>query len=73
MEDERQAINAQAFIEDIMLILIPDLHKVFFDDDHYNAGHGHAYLTYGVNSSVGALIIVRPDHCELTCLRSGVC
>ncbi|KAF2264742.1 phenol 2-monooxygenase-like protein [Lojkania enalia] len=40
---------------------IRDLHKVYVDDEHYNAGHGRAYERYGVDSSVGAVIIVRPD------------
>ncbi|KAB5533390.1 FAD binding domain-containing protein [Coniochaeta sp. 2T2.1] len=37
------------------------LHKVVFDDESYNSGHGHAYEAYGVDPAVGALIIVRPD------------
>ncbi|KAF2650039.1 hypothetical protein K491DRAFT_609571 [Lophiostoma macrostomum CBS 122681] len=40
---------------------IRDLHKVYVDDEHYNAGHGHAYERYGVNPGVGAVVIVRPD------------
>ncbi|KAF2851460.1 phenol 2-monooxygenase-like protein [Plenodomus tracheiphilus IPT5] len=40
---------------------IRDLHKTYIDDSHYNAGHGHAYEGYGVDTSVGALVIVRPD------------
>ncbi|KAI8931943.1 hypothetical protein NX059_010844 [Plenodomus lindquistii] len=40
---------------------IRDLHKTYIDDSHYNAGHGHAYEAYGVDPSVGAVIIVRPD------------
>ncbi|KAF2276312.1 2-polyprenyl-6-methoxyphenol hydroxylase [Westerdykella ornata] len=38
-----------------------DLHKVYVDDEHYNAGHGHAYERYGVEPMVGAVVIVRPD------------
>ncbi|KAF1958023.1 phenol 2-monooxygenase-like protein [Byssothecium circinans] len=38
-----------------------DLHKVYIDDEHYNAGHGHAYEKYGVDPGVGAVVIVRPD------------
>ncbi|CAI6341361.1 unnamed protein product [Periconia digitata] len=40
---------------------IRDLHKVYIDDEHYNAGHGHAYEKYGVDPSQGAVVIVRPD------------
>jgi len=43
---------------------IRDLHKVYIDDEHYNHGHGHAYEKYGVDSEVGAVVIVRPDQCE---------
>lgn len=28
-------------------------------------GHGHAYETYGIDKSVGAIVVVRPDQCEL--------
>ena len=48
----------------VVLSQASDLHKVFFDDHHYNAGHGHAYEKYGINRAVGALVIVRPDHCR---------
>lgn len=40
---------------------IKDLHKTYIDDEHYNAGHGHAYEQYGVDTEQGALVIVRPD------------
>jgi phenol 2-monooxygenase len=40
-----------------------DVHKVFVDDAHYNAGHGHAYEGYGVGRD-GAVVVVRPDQCE---------
>lgn len=40
---------------------IRDLHKTYIDDEHYNSGHGHAYEKYGVDPSVGAVVIVRPD------------
>ncbi|KAJ4362441.1 hypothetical protein N0V83_010534 [Neocucurbitaria cava] len=40
---------------------IRDLHKTYIDDDHYNSGHGYAYEKYGVDSSVGAVVILRPD------------
>lgn len=42
-----------------------DLHKVYVDDEHYNSGHGHAYARYEVEPAVGAVVIVRPDQCEL--------
>lgn len=40
---------------------IADLHKTYVDDEHYNAGHGHAYEQYGVDEGTGAMVIVRPD------------
>ncbi|KFY01163.1 hypothetical protein O988_02882 [Pseudogymnoascus sp. VKM F-3808] len=39
-----------------------DLHKVYFDDESYNSGHGKAYECYGIEPSKGAVVIVRPDH-----------
>jgi hypothetical protein len=41
-----------------------DLLKTFVDDDSYNSGHGHAYEKYGIGVEEGAVVIVRPDHCE---------
>lgn len=41
-----------------------DLHKVYFDDESYNSGHGKAYEFYGIEPSRGAVAIVRPDHCR---------
>ena len=41
------------------------LTKVYADDESYNSGHGHAYEAYGVDPKRGALVVVRPDHCEL--------
>lgn len=41
-----------------------NLFKVYADDESYNSGHGHAYEAYGVDPAKGALVIVRPDHCE---------
>jgi phenol 2-monooxygenase len=38
-----------------------DLHKTYIDDEHYNAGHGHAYEKYGVDPEKGAVVVVRPD------------
>lgn len=49
-------------------MLDADLHKTYIDDEHYNSGHGHAYEKYGVDPSVGALVVVRPDHCECLCV-----
>ncbi|KAF2126640.1 hypothetical protein P153DRAFT_388672 [Dothidotthia symphoricarpi CBS 119687] len=40
---------------------IRDLHKTYTDDEHYNSGRGHAYEKYGVDASVGAVVLVRPD------------
>ncbi|KAF2873777.1 FAD binding domain-containing protein [Massariosphaeria phaeospora] len=49
---------------------IRDLHKVYIDDEHPNAGHGHAYEKYGVDPNVGAVVVVRPDQyvAKVTCL-----
>lgn len=43
---------------------LPGLFNIFVDDESYNSGHGHAYQAYGVDPKRGALVIVRPDHCE---------
>ena len=40
------------------------LTKVYADDESYNSGHGHAYAAYGVDAQKGALVLVRPDHCQ---------
>ena len=48
----------------VALTIMPDLHKTYIDDEHYNSGHGHAYKNYGVNPDVGAVVVVRPDQCE---------
>ncbi|PWY65706.1 phenol 2-monooxygenase [Aspergillus heteromorphus CBS 117.55] len=40
---------------------IRDLHKIFFDDESYNKGHGHVYDHLGISPDKGAIIIVRPD------------
>jgi phenol 2-monooxygenase len=45
------------------IISLIDLHKVYFDDESYNSGHGKAYECYGIEPSKGAVVIVRPDHC----------
>ncbi|KAH6668409.1 hypothetical protein B0J14DRAFT_600681 [Halenospora varia] len=40
---------------------IRELHQVYFDDESYNHGHGHAYQKFGVDPERGAIIVVRPD------------
>ncbi|PLB46453.1 phenol 2-monooxygenase, partial [Aspergillus steynii IBT 23096] len=40
---------------------IRDLHKIYFDDESYNKGHGQAYEFLGISPQKGAIIIVRPD------------
>ncbi|KAL4891497.1 FAD binding domain-containing protein [Aspergillus ambiguus] len=40
---------------------IRDLHKIFFDDESYNKGHGQLYEYLGINPQKGAIVIVRPD------------
>lgn len=41
-----------------------DLHKIYYDDESYNDGHGRAYEYLGIDPAQGALIIVRPDQCK---------
>ncbi|KAJ5263894.1 hypothetical protein N7478_011499 [Penicillium angulare] len=38
-----------------------DLHKIYYDDDSHNQGHGHAYEFLGIDPNHGAIIIARPD------------
>lgn len=38
-----------------------DYWKIFVDDDSHHNGHGHAYEKYGIDPSVGAFVVVRPD------------
>ncbi|RAL12949.1 putative phenol 2-monooxygenase [Aspergillus homomorphus CBS 101889] len=45
-----------------------DLHKIFFDDESYNKGHGHLYEHLGISPEKGAIIIVRPDQYVSTVL-----
>ncbi|PKY09356.1 hypothetical protein P168DRAFT_263750 [Aspergillus campestris IBT 28561] len=40
---------------------IRDLHKLYFDDESYNKGHGQAYEHLGISPQEGAIVIVRPD------------
>ena len=42
----------------------PGLFNIFVDDASYNSGHARAYQAYGIDPKRGALVIVRPDHCE---------
>jgi len=46
------------------MLTFSDLHKVFFDDESYNSGHGHAYEFYGIDPERGAVAVVRPDQCK---------
>jgi hypothetical protein len=41
-----------------------DLHKIYYDDESYNHGHGHAYEYLGIDPVQGAIVIVRPDQCK---------
>lgn len=41
-----------------------DLHKILFDDESYNKGHGHLYEYLGIDPQQGVIIIVRPDQCK---------
>lgn len=41
-----------------------DLHKMYYDDESYNKGHGHAYDFLGIKPEEGAIVIVRPDQCK---------
>ncbi|ANB11884.1 hypothetical protein AWJ20_109 [Sugiyamaella lignohabitans] len=38
-----------------------DYLKIYADDTSYHQGHGHAYKKYGIDTSFGALLVVRPD------------
>ncbi|KAB8228781.1 putative phenol 2-monooxygenase [Aspergillus alliaceus] len=40
---------------------IRDLHKIYFDDESYNKGHGRVYEHLGINPEKGAIVIIRPD------------
>lgn len=40
-----------------------DLHKMYYDDESYNKGHGHAYEFLGIRPE-GAIVVVRPDQCK---------
>lgn len=47
----------------ICLLTYADLHKMYYDDESYNKGHGHAYEFLGIKPE-GAIVIVRPDQCK---------
>lgn len=40
-----------------------DLDKIYFDDESYHHGHGHAYEAYGIDPKEGCIVVVRPDQC----------
>ncbi|KAI9930611.1 hypothetical protein MW887_011365 [Aspergillus wentii] len=40
---------------------VRDLHKIYFDDESYNRGHGHVYKHLGMSPEKGVIVIVRPD------------
>jgi phenol 2-monooxygenase len=64
MADARyECVQESCTIHALMEITL-DLLKTFIDDNSYNSGHGHAYEKYGVCVEEGAIVIVRPDHCE---------
>ena len=49
--------------EAAVFLTISDLHKIYYDDESYNKGHGHAYEFLGITPDQGAIVIVRPDQC----------
>lgn len=40
---------------------ITNLHKIFFDDESWNWGHGHVYETLGIHPQRGCIVVARPD------------
>lgn len=40
---------------------IENVHKIYFDDESWNWGHGKAYENLGIEPSHGCMILVRPD------------
>ncbi|EEU33337.1 uncharacterized protein NECHADRAFT_89551 [Fusarium vanettenii 77-13-4] len=38
-----------------------DYEKVFVDDVSYHEGHGQAYASYGIDTTRGCVVVVRPD------------
>lgn len=58
-----------------LLVLLADLsnidiHKIFIDELS-DSGRGPAYDCYDIDSSKGAAVVVRPDHCKL--ISSKLC
>lgn len=47
------------------------MHKVFFDDESYDQGHGQAYKQLGIDSRTGCAVIIRPDQCKLQNMTPG--
>jgi phenol 2-monooxygenase len=46
--------------------MILDVHRVFVDDTSpYMLGCGEAFSKYGINPERGAIVVVRPDLCEI--------
>lgn len=41
-----------------------DVHKIFVDEEVKDEGRGSTYDFYGVDSNIGAAVIVRPDQCK---------
>lgn len=52
---------------------ISDMQKIYFDDDSFNEGHGHAYEKYGVDPNLGCIAVVRPDQCKCEPTSSASC
>lgn len=40
---------------------IRNIHKVFFDDESWNWGHGQVYKTLGIDQFEGCIVVARPD------------
>ena len=40
---------------------VRNLHKIFFDDESWNWGHGHVYETLGINPQDRCIVVARPD------------
>ncbi|WAO91409.1 Hypothetical protein NCS54_00887700 [Fusarium falciforme] len=38
-----------------------DYEKVFVDDVSYHEGHGQAYASYGIDTTRGCVVVIRPD------------
>lgn len=54
--------NSSSILGFADLVLInTDLKKIYFDDESYHHGHGHAYEQYGIDPKAGCIVVVRPD------------